>query len=44
MESPGGGGMGAGVNDRDDQRIFWAMKFSISGFYWLENLGKYFFG
>ena len=36
--------MGAGVNDRDDQRIFWAMKFSISGFFWLENLGKYFFG
>ena len=38
MESP------VNPDFRDDRRIFWAMKFSISGFFWLENLGKYFFG
>ena len=27
-------------SDRDDHRIFWGLKFSISGFFGYENFGK----
>ena len=29
-------------SDRDDRRIFWGLKFSISGFFGWENFGRYF--
>ena len=28
----------------DDRRIFWGLKFSIPGFFWVRKFGKYFFG
>ena len=28
----------------DDRRIFWGLKFSIPGFFWVGKFGKYFFG
>ena len=38
--TPGGGG-GGGVlrisSDGDDQRIFWGLKFSIPGFFWVKK-------
>ena len=39
--NPNGGGGGRGVlrisDDRSDQRIFFVLKFSISGFVWVGN-------
>ncbi len=32
------------VNDGDDRRIFWGLKFSIPGFFWVGKFGKEFFG
>jgi len=32
------------VDDRDDRRIFWGLKFWIPGFFWVGKSGKYFFG
>ena len=29
--------------DRDDRRIFWGLKFPISGFFWLGKFGQVFF-
>ena len=40
---PGGGVLGIS-NDGDDRRIFWGLKFSILGFFWVRKFGKYFFG
>ena len=34
---------GFGPSDGDDRRIFWGLKFSIRGFFWVGNFGKYFF-
>ena len=31
-------------SDRDDRRIFWVLKFSISGFFGVGKFGKYFLG
>ena len=31
------------LSDGDDQRIFWGLKFSIPGFFWVGKFGKYFF-
>ena len=43
--NPGGGGGVLGISsDGDDQRIFWGLKFSIPGFFWVRKFGKYFFG
>ena len=39
-----GGTPGFQVTGMDDQRIFWGLKFSIPGFFWVEKFGKYFFG
>ena len=30
-------------SDGDDRRIFWGLKFSIPGFFWVRKFGKYFF-
>ena len=30
-------------SDRDDQRIFLGLKFSITRFFWVGKFGKYFF-
>ena len=42
LSVPRGGGGGGGVlrisSDRDDRRIFWGLKFSISGFF---GVGKF---
>ena len=39
--------MGGGVlqisSDGHDQRIFWGLKCSILGFFWVGKFGKYFF-
>ena len=29
---------------RDNRRIFWGLKISIPGFFWIRKFGKYFFG
>ena len=29
--------------DRDDRRIFWGLKFSVSGFFWVGKFGQVFF-
>ena len=31
-------------SDGDDRRIFLGLKFSILGFFWVGQFGKYFFG
>ena len=31
-------------SDGDDRRIFWGLKFSFPGFFWVGKFGKYFFG
>ena len=31
-------------SDRDDQRLFWGLKFSIPGFFGVGKFGKYFLG
>ena len=31
-------------SDGDDRGIFWGLKFSIPGFYWVGKIGKYIFG
>ena len=31
-------------SDEDDRGIFWGLKFSIPGFYWVAKIGKYIFG
>ena len=31
-------------SDGEDQRIFWGLKFSIPGFFWVREFGKYIFG
>ena len=31
-------------SDRDNRRIFWGLKFSFPGFFWVGKFGKYFFG
>ena len=43
---PGGGGVEILwiSSDRDDQRIFLGLEFSILGFFWVGKFGKYFFG
>ena len=40
-ENPqGGGGGGLGISsDGDDRRIFWGLKFSILGFFWVRKFG-----
>ena len=47
MESGARGGGGGGIfqisSDRDDERIFLGLKFSIPGFFWVVKFGKYFF-
>ena len=40
----GGGGVLRISSDRVDRRIFLGLKFSISGFFWVRNIGKYFLG
>ena len=41
----GGGKGGLRISsDRDDQRIFWGLKFSIPGFFWVGKFGMYFLG
>jgi len=30
-------------SDGDERRIFWGLKFSIPGFFWLGEFGEYFF-
>ena len=38
------GGLVLGISsDGDDRRIFWDLKFSIPGFFWIGEFGKYFF-
>ena len=42
---PGGGGGGGGLrisSEGDNQRIFLGSKFSIPGFFWVGEFGKYF--
>ena len=42
-----GGGRGGGIqisSDKDDQRIFWGLKFLISGFFGVVKYGEYFLG
>ena len=45
LEGPqGGGGAGGSLrisSDRDDRRIFWGLKFSISGFFGGRGVGKF---
>ena len=43
-EGGGGGGVLRLGNDGDDRRIFWGLKFSIPGIFWVAKFGKYFFG
>ena len=31
-------------SDGEDQRIFWGLKFSIPGFFWVREFGKNIFG
>ena len=31
-------------SDRDDRGIFWGLKLSIPGVFWVGKFGKYFFG
>ena len=31
-------------SDRDNRRIFWGLKFSFPGFFWVGKFGKYFLG
>ena len=31
-------------SDRDNRRIFWGLKFSFPGFFWVGKFVKYFFG
>ena len=31
-------------SDGDDRRIFWGLKLSIPGIFWVGKFGKYFFG
>ena len=31
-------------SDGDDRRIFWGLKFSILGFFWVRKFAKYFLG
>ena len=40
---PQGGVLGIS-SDEDDRRIFWGLKFSDPGFFWVRKFGKYFFG
>ena len=40
----GGGGVLRISSDGDDRRIFWGLKFSIPGSFWVGKFGKYFFG
>ena len=44
MPREGGGGVLGISSDRDDRRIFWGLKFSIPGFFWVRKFGKYFLG
>ena len=30
--------------DGHDQKIFWGLKFSFQGFFWVGKFGKYFLG
>ena len=43
MDVTPGGVLGIS-SDGDDQRIFWGLKFSIPGFFWVWRFGKYYFG
>ena len=41
------GGRGGGIqisSDKDDQRIFWGLRFLIPGFFGVVKYGKYFLG
>ena len=37
------GGLLGISSDGNDRRIFWGLKFSIPGFFWVRKFGKYFF-
>ena len=39
-----GGGLLRISSNEDDQRLFWGLKCSIPGFFWIGKFGKYFFG
>jgi len=39
----GGGWLHRILSDRDDQRIFWGLEFSISGFFWVGKFWQVFF-
>ena len=43
VEKTPGGVLGIS-SDGDDRRIFWGLKFSIPGFFWVGKFGKYFLG
>ena len=40
---PGGWVLRMISSDRDDRRIFWGLKFSISGFFWVGKFYQAFF-
>ena len=44
MQHQEGGGVLRISSDGGDQRIFWGLKFSIPGFFWVGKFGKYFLG
>ena len=43
VEKTRGGVLGIS-SDGDDRRIFWGLKFSIPGFFWVGKIGQVFFG
>ena len=43
VSTEGGGGVLQILSDRDDQRIFWGLEFSILGFFWVGKLWQEFF-
>ena len=44
LQTGGGGGVLGILSDGDDRRIFWGLKVSFPGFFWVRKFGKYFFG